>query len=120
MAKWLNIREYVYDALEPVGVPICYQYWTPDYDNQPVPVTYITYQEPLAQTEIAADDKALERGRYVLVDIWSYRTTEEIADQVRERMEGAGFISRGEQDVPEIDTGTFHRKMQWVYYEEVL
>ena len=119
MTQWLNIREWVYDALEPLGVPAMYMQWAPLNDGDRPPPTYITFQEMLAQGELYSDDSLDVRGRYVLVDIWSVNPTEGIARKVRDAMEGAGFVARDERDIPEMETGTFHRAMSWVYYEEV-
>jgi len=119
VAEWLNIRERVYETLLPLGVPAMYMQWQPLDDGDRPPATYITYQEMLAQGELYSDDTPDVRGRYVLVDIWSVDATEGIAAMVREALEGAGFRARDERDIPEPETGTFHRAMSWVYYEEV-
>lgn len=118
MGTWSNLREIVFDLLSPAGVDVYYQMWKPLQDQDIPPDTYITYQEMLAQNGQMADDAAQERERYLLVDIWSTEPREDVAQAVRDALEGAFFYLRDERDVPETDTGTYHRTSTWITYEE--
>lgn len=118
MGTWRNFRKIVYELLKPLGVPVFFMQWRPLNDEDAPPGTYITYQEMLAQAGQTADNDEQERERYLLVDIWSAEPTEEIAQKVRDALEGTGFIRRDERDMPD-EPGYFHRTSTWLYIEEV-
>ena len=110
----MNINLLIKNTLVPCGVPVEFQSYTGKLTKY---ITFFCYNE---QGEAWAEDKEIETGFYIQVDVWSKDDYTDLVEQVQAAMIAAGFYRRTAHDLYEKDTKIFHKAMRFVFMKEIM
>ncbi|MED0672036.1 DUF3168 domain-containing protein [Aneurinibacillus aneurinilyticus] len=112
----INIKPKIVQALESnqalvslLGGKRIYQLVAPNPDEFP----RITFFEMDNVDDRFADDEAISSEIRIQIDIWSKKSTPNIADEVDKTMKSLGFRRTASADLYEEDTKVFHKGMRY-------
>ena len=110
----MSINKIIRDALLPLGVPVMYQVYTGTEQ------TYITFFRYNERGAILADDFEQVTRHSVQVDVWGKGDIESLAEQVKTKLQAAGFIRHSFFEDFEKDTKTYHKAYRFYYDKEAI
>lgn len=116
----MDIRALIVSALEPIDAPVYWIKWAGDTNP---PAKYFTFQT-VSSPVTYADDKHHARQHYVYLDLFSETDPYAHVSEVREAMEGAGFVEVefrdvGQETMSVTELVDYHISWTWSYREGV-
>lgn len=111
-----DIVSFISSTLSNVGVPVSFQAYpigaTP-------PFQYVTFLEYTSNPGLEAADKEIETERLIQVNVWSKGNYHQLVEDIRKKLEDAGFQRTSEFDAPYTDGDShFNKVMRFVFFDE--
>lgn len=99
-----------------VTIPVSYMY----YEGHGEP--YVVYMQETADGSLGADDEVINYVEYYDFDVYAKGDYSAIVSKVKEKLKENGFVwqpSRTSQDFYEVETGYYHKTLNFAYPREV-
>ena len=109
-----DIVDFVSSVLAPLDIPVVFQ----TYLGNP-PFEYITFLEYKSSPSLEVADKEIETERLVQVNVWSKGNYHQLVEDVRKKLEQAGFQRTAEFDGPYTDGDShFNKVLRFAFFDE--
>lgn len=102
-------------VVDKVSIPVSYMY----YEGHGGP--YITYMQQDTNNSISGDDELIGYVMYYDFDVYSKGNYLNIIEELKEKLKENNFIwqpSRSSQDMYEVETGYYHKTLNFAIYKE--
>lgn len=112
-----DMVDLVVTSLNGIGIPVSFQ--TLPLSDKPLPPAYITFLEYTSNPSLEAADKEIETERLIQVNVWSQDNYHALVQNVRKKLEEAGFQRTYEQDAPYTDGDShFNKVLRFVFFDD--
>ncbi len=105
----VNVNKLIKDTLKPLNIPIEFQAYS---GKEKTYITFFCYNE---QGEVYAENQEIMTSCYFQVDLWSDKDYLTFTENIRLKMETAGFKRTSSADFFEKDTKVYHKAMRFIY-----
>ena len=102
-------------TVDDVAIPVSYMY----YEGHDEP--YVVYMQQDADKSLSADDELVGYVDYYDFDVYSKGNFFKIIESVKALLKANNFVwqpSRSSQDFFEVDTGYYHKTLNFAYLKE--
>lgn len=99
-----------------VSIPVVFMY----YQGHGEP--YVTYMQQDADNSLSGDDELIGYADYYDFDVYSKGNFLEIIESIKTILKQAGFVwqlSRSSPDMYEVETGYYHKTLNFAFLREV-
>lgn len=112
-----ELIEYIFQGftVDNIEIPVSFLF----YEGHGEP--YITYMQQDASGSLSADDELIGYVDYYDFDVYSKGNFLKIVESVKELLKANGFVwqpSRSSQDMYEVDTGYYHKTLNFAILKE--
>lgn len=104
-----DIIDLVSSTLLTIGVKSAFQSY-PSGQNG-LPSEYVTFLEYTSNPSLEAADKEIETERLIQVNVWSKDNYHQLVEDIRKKLEQAGFQRTSEYDAPYNDGDSHYNKV---------
>ena len=101
--------------VDQVAIPVSYMY----YEGHGEP--YVVYMQQDADREFAGDDELLGYVDYYDFDVYAKGNYFKIVESIKQKLKANGFVwqpSRSSQDMYEVETGYYHKTLNFAIFKE--
>lgn len=111
-----DLVEYISSTLKPLGVPAVFQAYP---TGATPPFEYITFLEYTSNPSLEAADEEIETERLIQVNVWSKGNYHQLVEDIRKKLEQAGFQRTSEFDAPYTDGDShFNKVLRFAFFDE--
>lgn len=111
-----DIIDYVTSTLLPMDIPVVFQAYP---SGQTPPSEYVTFLEYTSNPSLEAADEEVETERLIQVNVWSKDNYHQLVEDIRKRLEQAGFQRTTEYDAPYTDGDShFNKVLRFASFDE--
>lgn len=111
-----DIVDYVSSTLEPLGIPVIFQAYP---TGATPPSEYVTFLEYTSNPSLEAADEEIETERLIQVNVWSKGNYHQLVEDIRKKLEQAGFQRTTEFDAPYTDGDShFNKVLRFAFFDE--
>ena len=112
-----DLVDLVSSTLETIGVKSAFQTY-PSVPNG-LPSEYVTFLEYTSNPSLEAADKEIETERLIQVNVWSKGNYHQLVEDIRKKLEQAGFQRTSEFDAPYTDGDSHYNKvLRFAFFDE--
>jgi len=111
-----DMVDYIISTLSNIGVPIVFNSLP---TGMTPPSQYVTFLEYFTGAELEAADEELTTERLIQVNVWSKSNYAQLVNNVRTKLEEAGFERTSEFDGPYTDGDShFNKVLRFKFIDE--